>query len=79
MSAIEPRIFLDISIEDMAKKMFSNGNYSMESIVYNLLKIHPDKLDEFDRFVAWVKTQDTIDKGNGVWPSTWPKPTKGGE
>tara|TARA_Y100000034_G_C6815765_1_gene366974 strand:- start:852 stop:1091 length:240 start_codon:yes stop_codon:yes gene_type:complete len=79
MSAIEPRIFLDISIEDMAKKIFLSGTHSRESIVHNLLKIFPDKLDDLKSFVQWVETQDTIDKGNGGWPSTWLKPTKGGE
>ncbi len=79
MAAIEPRIVLDISIEDMAKKMFLSGTNSRESIVHNLLKVFPDKLDDLKSFVQWVETQDTIDKGNGVWPSTWLKPTKGGE
>tara|TARA_R110000824_G_C14779119_1_gene631762 strand:+ start:104 stop:331 length:228 start_codon:yes stop_codon:yes gene_type:complete len=69
------KIHLDMSVEDLAKHLFSNGHYSMESIIHNLLKIHPDKLDEFDRFVAWVKTQDTVDKRKegSIWQSTWIK------
>ena len=69
------RLHLDMTVEELAKHLFSRGHYSMESIVYNLLKIHPDKLDEFDKFVAWVKTQDTIDKSKegALIASTWIK------
>ncbi len=66
MSAIEPRIFLDISIEDMAKTMFLSGNLSIQNIVHNLLKIFPDKGDELRSFVDWAVTQEQ-------------QPTKGGE
>ncbi len=67
------RLHLDMTVLELAKHLFSGGHYSMESIVYNLLKIHPDKLDEFDKFVAWVKTQDTVDKSKdgALIASTW--------
>ena len=62
----EPRIFLDISIEDMAKKIFLSGTESIENIVHNLLRIFPDKTDELRSFVDWAVTQEQ-------------QPTKGGE
>ena len=69
------RIHFDMSAEDLAKHLFSNGHYSMESIIHNLLKIYPDPEDDLDRFVAWVKTQDTVDKRKegSIWQSTWIK------